>query len=155
MITINKKHLIHTVLGHSYLVFVIFFCIAIIVETMYPVTLSIPYREQGGVLLVIIGTIFIFWAQMNSKKTLHERHTALQSEQAFRHGPYKFLRSPTQAGLFLLISGLGITIDSLWVIIFSIVALIVNILFFIKKQEMILEKRYGQSYKIYKTKVRF
>jgi protein-S-isoprenylcysteine O-methyltransferase Ste14 len=111
--------------------------------------------ENSGVVLVLIGTALIIWAQTNSKKSLHERHTEIATEQAFSHGPYRFLRSPTQAGLFMLIAGLGFTIDNIWVVIFATLALVVNILFFIRKQEMILEKRYGTSYSIYKKKVRF
>jgi protein-S-isoprenylcysteine O-methyltransferase Ste14 len=155
MIKLNKRHLIHTVLGHSYLAFLGFFCLAIFIDTLYPIKINSIYQTYGGIAFVCIGTIFIFWAQMNSKKSLHERHLELNSDQAFQHGPYKFIRTPTQAGIFLLIVGLGFTLDSLWVIIFAVIALVVNVIFFVRKQEMILEKRYGESYKIYKTKVRF
>ncbi len=155
MVRFNKTHLIHTVLGHSYLVFVICFCLAIICDTIIPIRMNSTILENIGVLFVICGTVLIVWAQNNSKKSLHERHTEMNDEKAFSHGPYRFLRSPTQAGLFLLIAGLGFTIDTIWVVIFAIGALIINILFFIRKQEMILEKRYGTSYTLYKNKVRF
>lgn len=124
-------------------------------DQLYPVHLKSEVFEAIGIVAVLCGTLLIAWAQTKRKKSLHERHGEKRSEHAFKHGPYRFLRTPTQIGLFFLILGLGLTIEIFWVPVFALLALIVNIGIFVKKQEHILAKRYGESYRLYKTKVRF
>lgn len=156
MIKISKKHLIHTILGHSYLAFVLFFCGAIFFDQLMPFArIDTPYLEYVGTVLVVFGTVLICWAQVDSQKSLHERHQEVPTEKAFFHGPYKFIRTPTQVGLFFLFLGLGFTLGNVWVIIFSVISIIVNFTIFVKQQEHILTKRYGESYTSYKAKVHF
>lgn len=156
MIKIDKTHLIHVVLGHSYLFYFVLFCIAIVLDIINPLRfIRSQYSLNIGVLLVVLGSLLLFWAQSSSKKSLHERHEEHRSEKAFLHGPYTFLRSPTQVSLLFMFVGLGLVLNSVFVTVAAVISFILSKTVFIKKQESILESRYGESYKAYKTKVPF
>lgn len=155
MIEIKQKHLIHTVLGHSYLLFVLFFCIGIVFDKIFPFPFKNTTVEYIGIGLVFLGTILAFWAQSSSHRSSDTRHTEERDPQSFAYGPYKFTRFPTQVAIFLLNFGFGLATDLLWVSVASVVAIILSFVFFAKKQSDILEKRYGESYKLYRSKVRF
>jgi protein-S-isoprenylcysteine O-methyltransferase Ste14 len=97
----------------------------------------------------------IFWAQRASHISTKARLADDRTHEAFSVGPYAFLRTPTQTSLFLLMFGLGLVVDILWISIFAILSLIINYIIFVKKQDKILLKRYGASYEKYRSKVRF
>lgn len=155
MIEIKQKHLIHTVLGHSYLFFVLFFAVGIVLDKIIPIPFQNTVVEYIGVGLVLVGTALAFWAQTAAYRSSEDRHQQERDENVFARGPYRLTRFPTQIAIFLLNFGFGLATDLLWVSLFSIVALVFNYIFFAKKQSDILEKRYGESYKTYRSKVRF
>ncbi len=151
----NNTHLIHTVLGHAYLLFLVFFCLAIFVNRLYPFEFHSTTLEYIVIVLVFLGTFVIFWAQRASHISTKARLADDRTHEAFSVGPYAFLRTPTQTSLFLLMFGLGLVVDILWISIFAILSLIINYIIFVKKQDKILLKRYGASYEKYRSKVRF
>lgn len=156
MFKINKKHFIHVVLGHSYLFYFVLFAIGIFFDGVKPIQFIHPELAQNvGVFFVFLGSLLMVWSQQSSKKSLHERHEIHRSEKAFFHGPYAYLRNPTQTSLLFMFLGLGLVLNMAFVSIAAVVSFILGRLFFIKKQEAILLDRYGQSYKTYKAKVRF
>lgn len=152
---INPTHLIHTVLGHSYMLFVLFFCLAVFSDQMYPLTFHAPILESVGIVLVLFATLIIFWAQRSGHRSAKVRYDETPDARAFMFGPYAYMRTPTQFALFLLVLGLGFAVDMPWISIFAFVAFIISYTFFIKKQEKILIKRYGAAYESYRSQVRF
>ncbi len=154
-IRINNTHLIHTVLGHSYMVFVFLFCISILLDYVFPLPFNLPILEPIGITLVILGTILIYWAQHSGHRSMNARYEGTRTIKAFMFGPYADIRTPTQTSLFFLVLGLGFVVNMIWVVICAFLAFLVTYMFFIKKQERILIKRYGSAYEAYKQKVRF
>lgn len=155
MIEIKQKHLIHTVLGHSYLFFILFFAIGIVLDKIIPIPFQNTVVEYIGIAFVMIGTLVAFWAQTAAYRSSDERHHQQRDANVFARGPYRITRFPTQLAIFLLNFGFGLATDLLWVSAFSVITLVVSYGFFAKKQSDILEKRYGESYKTYRSKVRF
>lgn len=153
---INKTNLIHVILGHSYLFHFVFLCIGFILDTLYPLSFKSPQvAEYIGLVFVVLGTLLMTWSQQSSKKSLHERHETNPSMMAFFHGPYSFLRSPTQIGLCMMITGLGLVLNAVFITLTAITAFILSKFIFVKKQEKVLESSYGHTYKEYKAKVKF
>jgi protein-S-isoprenylcysteine O-methyltransferase Ste14 len=144
---------VHFILSHSYLVFLF----SVILGAIFDIFVlsnffrHIPYQEIGFI-LIIFGSIVVYWAQRTSGN--YKEHIAKQKgESFFYRGPYKFSRHPTHFGLFIMTLGLAFLINSLFSVIFTILAYLLTKKFFIKKQEKILEKKYGEVYKDYKKKV--
>ncbi|MFN4181420.1 MAG: methyltransferase, partial [Candidatus Paceibacteria bacterium] len=77
------------------------------------------------------------------------------TKEHFYKGPYRYTRTPTHWGLFLLVLGFGLMINAFFITLLTIISFMVTKLVFIKDQENILEQRYGDAYRAYKNKVRF
>jgi protein-S-isoprenylcysteine O-methyltransferase Ste14 len=102
---------------------------------------------------MIISSVLIYWAQSSSAnyKTKTEK---IGSKSYFERGPYKYTRHPTHLGLLILTVGFGLIINSPFSIIFSFIAYLLSIFIFLKKEERLLERKYGETYLNYKKKTR-
>ena len=103
--------------------------------------------------MLITGSVFIYWAQSTSAN-FRKRIEKNENKSHFEFGPYKYLRSPTHFGLFIMTIGYSLIINSLFSIIFTLAAYTITKFFFIKKEEKLLEKKYGEDYAEYKKKVK-
>jgi protein-S-isoprenylcysteine O-methyltransferase Ste14 len=103
-----------------------------------------------GVVFLVLGSVLVLWAQKTS------RNLDIQnlSKESFHKGPYRYTRSPTHVGLFLLVFGFGVMINALFVIIATIIASIIAKFVFLEKQENVLIEKYGTHYLEYKKSVK-
>ena len=69
-------------------------------------------------------------------------------------GPYRFSRNPGYVSLTLLYLGIGFLVNSLWVLLMIVPAVIVIHFGVIKREEGYLEANFGDEYREYKTTVR-
>lgn len=69
-------------------------------------------------------------------------------------GPYRYSRNPMYLGALLLQIGVGLALDSLWVVVFSAPALIVVHYTAVRPEEAYLSERFGEAYEKYKSSVR-
>lgn len=147
---------IHQVLARSYFVFFLFILLGLLLSFFWDAKLFPEVKNDLGFTVLILGTILVFWAQHASRKTKPKRgHADIEiSKQGFIKGPYKFYRSPTHLGVFLLCAGMAILDNSFVVSLTSIIAFIFTRIVFIKKEEKMLEEKYGEAYRHYKKKVR-
>lgn len=148
-----SKGLVHFVLSHSYLVFLASVIVGVVFDIFIPLSFfNYPLYKYGGFVILMAGTAIIFWAQTTSNRFVKD----IKKEKTindFEHGPYRYTRTPTHFGLFIMTLGFSFVIDSLFSIIFLVVASLLGRFVFIKKQEKILESKYGEPYKDYKKKV--
>ncbi|MEI7689068.1 MAG: isoprenylcysteine carboxylmethyltransferase family protein [Candidatus Nomurabacteria bacterium] len=154
----NEVHhisgIIHVLLYHSYVVFLLAIVLGIISDAIFTFG-----KFQGsiyqiiGLLMIIIGTFIVFWAQ---KTTSYKKIEAQKDRDTnfFIKGPYRYTRNPTNFGLSLMSLGLGFIIGSLFSIIFVVITYFISKLIFIKRQDSILEERYGEVFNDYKKKVK-
>ena len=146
------KNKVHKVLAYSYLSFFISFLIGLYLDFIFPLKIFNDYAMASiGILFLLFGTFLILWAQKSSLKLQKEDI----AKEAFYHGPYRYTRSPTHFGLFLLMLGFGIMNNALFIIIFSIISFIIAKFIFLKKEEKILAEKYGTPYLEYKKSVKF
>ncbi len=68
-------------------------------------------------------------------------------------GPYKYARNPMYIGAIILVIGFGLYIQSISIVLFSLVFLVIAHLFVFFVEEPGLENRFGQSYLDYKKSV--
>jgi len=148
----SRPKRVHHVLAHSYLLFFIFLLISITLDLRFPLKLfpSASFLPIGIVLL-ILSSALIFWAQHTSRKL----ESGSLTTESFCRGPYRYSRSPTHWGLFLLMFGFGVVVNAAFVVFFTVISFLVTKFFFIREEEKILAQKYGASYLEYQKKVRF
>lgn len=149
-----QNGMVHFILVHSYLIFLFSIILGVFFDTFLKEKMySSHIFSNIGILMLILGTILIYWAQKTSSN-YQERKITDEKKSIFEFGPYQYSRSPTHFGLFIMALGFSLIINSLFSIIFTILAYIITKLFFLRKEEKILEKKYGEIYTDYKKKIK-
>ena len=69
-------------------------------------------------------------------------------------GPYRFTRNPMYVGLAALYAGVTLLVDSLWPLLLLPVVLVVIRWRVITREEAYLERKFGDAYRAYTTRVR-
>lgn len=144
---------VHKVLAHSYMSYLFALLFGFIFGIIWPVKVFSfhPWILNVSSLVLLLSSLLILWAQ-NSSKKFNKKEI---SKESFMRGPYRFMRNPTNNGLFLASISFGIIINSIFIIIFSIIALVFSVFIFLKQESVILEKKYGSAYLAYKKSVKF
>lgn len=152
---INKSFLVHTVLGHSYLVYFATLLLGLLIDTKFALRFQLPFLTSIGFVLLFVGPALILWAQHTSHKLAVKQITINPTTlvRDFLKGPYTFSRSPTHLGLFLMIIGLGFLFNSISIVATTILAFILTKYIFVPKQESLLGEKYGEEYRAYKKQV--
>jgi len=150
---LSKKGIIHFVLIHSYLIYFFAIILAVFFDIFIPTTFfQNPVFQEIGIILIILGTVLVFWAQSSSNSSSKKTNFKNLTVKSFENGPYKYFPNPTHLGLFIMTLGLGFIINSPFSIVFVIIAHILVRLIFVEKQEKLLERKYGKTYLKYKNK---
>src|ERR1035437_10201 len=148
-----RDGMIHFILSNSYTIFLFAVVLGVIFDMIVPIDIfNTPIYQYGGLILIMIGSILVYWAQSSSYHSKVEMKKD-KTERNFAKGPYKYSRNPTHIGLTLLTLGLGFVINSLFSVIFIIITSLITKAIFLKKEEDLLEEEYGQVYTDYKKKV--
>ena len=143
---------VHRVLADSYTVYLLAFVLGLFFSAGWPIKIfQNDLLVNVSAVILFLSSFLILWAQRSSKKFNKEDLT----KESFENGPYRFTRNPTNLGLFLSIVSFGIIINSFFVVLFSLIAFFISRLVFIKKEEKLLDKKYGDPYLEYKKVVRF
>ena len=148
----QKEQTVHEVLIESYSWYFLFFLTGVIIDIIFPVKFLPPFVfAPSGLLIAIASSFLIFWAQKSSRNLDVKNLT----KETFSKGPYKYMRNPTQLGLFLLLLGLGMMVNAAYLILFTMIYFLTAERIFIKREERILEKKYGKPFIEYKESLRF
>jgi protein-S-isoprenylcysteine O-methyltransferase Ste14 len=155
MVRINKSFLVHTVLGHSYLVYFASLILGMLIDLKWALHFDLPALIPLGYALLFLGPALIIWAQHTSnvlaaRQLIEQKDTRTHD---FFKGPYMFTRSPTHLGLFTMIIGLGFIFNSFAIVSTTLLAFVLTKIFFLRKEEELLSEKYGQEYEDYKAKV--
>lgn len=147
-----QKQSVHKVLAHSHSAQFVLFLFAVFLDLRFGIKI---FWNSGfvifGVILLIFGSFFIFWAQYTS----HHLDKKNITKESFARGPYRYIRNPTNFGIFFMMLGFGITVNSFFVILFSFISSLVVKFIFLEKEEKILSAKYGAPYLEYKKSVKF
>ena len=109
--------------------------------------------QAGGLLLLLgvllLGTCAAFFARSDTPI-----QTSQPSRALVRNGPFRFSRNPIYIALFILYIGLILLINSWWGILFLPLLYLIMTYGVIMREEVYLEKKFGQEYLDYKRQVR-
>ena len=117
--------------------------------------LAVPERYLvGGLIAVAAIVIFIVWPFLQFKKSGQDPAPWTPTPEIVVAGPYKFTRNPMYLGMILFCIGFAIILSEVWILILTPLCgwMIYNIA--IKREEVYLEEKFGDSYRAYKRRVR-
>ena len=114
---------------------------------------SVP-RIWAGAAVVAVGLALGIWAIATIRKAGSRIETSQPTTTIVAHGPYRFTRNPIYLGMFLGQTGLAIGFDSLWILITLIPFYLVLRYGVVAREEAYLERKFGDVYLGYKSRVR-
>lgn len=148
-----KDGMVHLILSHSYVIFLMAVIFGAIFHNLFNFNIFSGYiYNYIGFFMIIGGSLLIYWAQSTSGCVQKEKGNE-RTEKDFERGPYKYSRNPTHIGLTVMTLGLALILNSFFTIVFLVIASFITKLIFVKKEEKLLERKYGQVYCDYKKKV--
>ena len=114
---------------------------------------SIIFRFLGIILTIAAILLFVKSVRIFNlrKEKLHPRSI---STQIFKDGPFQFSRNPIYLAMFVLLIGVGLTLNSFWFLYSGLVVAIMIHYGVIIPEENSLEKEFGKDYLEYKKTVR-
>ena len=114
---------------------------------------SIIFRFLGIILTIAAILLFVKSVRIFNlrKEKIHPRSI---STQIFKDGPFQFSRNPIYLAMFVLLIGVGLTLNSLWFLYSGLVVAIMIHYGVIIPEENYLEKEFGKDYLEYKKTVR-
>ena len=151
----SRENLVHVVLGHSYLIYFVGVIFGAGLQAVLGYELTDTRLNGLGAALIVIGTIVMLWAQNTSRQTHEIRLGKDIVHDDFYRGPYRFTRSPTHLSLGLVVIGLAFVFNSLAMLTTAIITFLITRYVFIRKEEILLERKYGEPYLAYKKRVRY
>jgi len=69
-------------------------------------------------------------------------------------GPFRFTRNPLYLGLTGLYAGVALLVDALWPLLLLVPLLVIVKWGVIHREERYLEAKFGETYRLYKARVR-
>ena len=123
--------------------------------------LLIPLRLFGktgtghlvGWPVFVLGVALALWAERTLKKYGVEPGFK-PVPQIVSSGPYAFSRNPMYLATSLLYMGVSLALNSIWPMVFLPLILLILHFAVITREELYLEKVFGQEYQHYRSKVR-
>jgi len=107
----------------------------------------------GAVLFIISWVIFI-WAVVTMRQGGASVPTSLPTDAIVRRGPYRWSRNPIYLAMVLLVTSIGIGINSLWFIGLAAAMVVLLQAGVIVREEKYLAGKFGAAYLDYKASVR-
>lgn len=112
---------------------------------------AIRWLLAAGALIIALGALLRTWATAYLKSdVVHD--TALHSDELVADGPYRYLRNPLYAGVFLMNIGLGLLASRLGYVFIICVALVFYWRLLLREEAELLATQ-GESYARYQRAV--
>ena len=118
-----------------------------------------PIFGQGaavwpGLALVALGVGFAIWGRRTMQAGGTNIDPTLPTTAIVTSGPFRFSRNPLYLALTLLYLGLTLAFNTWWGVVVLVPLLIIMHRGVVLREERYLEKKFGQSYRQYRSTVR-
>jgi protein-S-isoprenylcysteine O-methyltransferase Ste14 len=107
----------------------------------------------GGAVFVLALALFA-WAIATITRSGSNVPTNMPTITIVETGPFRFTRNPIYLGMFLGLIGLTIAFDSLWLLVALVPFVLVIRYGVVAREEAYLERKFGQAYRRYRSRVR-
>ena len=107
-----------------------------------------------GAIVIVLGTAIMppVLARFRRAGTAFDPHKPASA--LITDGPYRFSRNPAYVALTLWYLGIGLLLNSGWVLLLTIVPVFIMDRWAIPREERHLEEKFDQEYILYKARVR-
>lgn len=121
-------------------------------------SLAIPLFPSGlewpGNALMWVSALLALWATFFMGRARTNINPLRPTTALVTSGPYRFSRNPMSVALVVLYLGLSVRIDTLWPLLLLLPLLIVFHFGVIQREERYLERKFGDTYRNYRSAVR-
>src|SRR5947209_8873505 len=107
-----------------------------------------------GLALVALGVGTAIWGRQTMRAAGTNINPALPATVIVSSGPFRFSRNPLYLALTLLYLGLTLAFNTWWGIVVLVPLLIIMHRGVVLREERYLERKFGESYRQYRSKVR-
>lgn len=107
----------------------------------------------GGLVFALALALFA-WAIVTMTRAGSSVPTNLPTATIVESGPYRFTRNPIYLGMLLGLIGLAIAFDNLWLLATLVPFALVIRYGVVAREEAYLERKFGDAYRGYRSRVR-
>ncbi|MBL8099911.1 MAG: isoprenylcysteine carboxylmethyltransferase family protein [Anaerolineales bacterium] len=140
---------------HPPVLTLIFLVIAYLAKRFIPLPFDVPaWLQTFGFILVVSGFLLALaaiWEFMKAKTTVNPHGSV---SNIISSGIFRFTRNPIYLGFVLMLIGFPLYFDTYWGIILAPVLILCFNTLVIQHEEAYLEKKFGEQYTSYKSRVR-
>lgn len=146
------------VVGRPILFFPGAILVGLAVDRLLPAPFAIP--QAGGVSWIVAGALILIGLVLFAAgvRDFSRAATPLPTNQPARvlvtTGIYRWMRNPIYLGFFLVYGGIGVALRSPSILILTLPLAVAVRYGVIAREEAYLERRFGDTYRDYKTRVR-
>ena len=130
--------------------------IGLLLDWFLPATF-VPFiirRGWAGGTIVLLALALAAWAIIAMTRAGSSVPTNEPTTAIVEQGPYRFSRNPIYLAMFLLQIGLAVWIDTLWLLAALAIFAIVIRVGVVAREEAYLERKFGDTYRAYRSRVR-
>jgi protein-S-isoprenylcysteine O-methyltransferase Ste14 len=137
------------------IVFLLFTLLAYGFHYLHPIEISsMPNLLTIGAFITILGFVIIFIATHSFKRAQTNIEPWKPTVRIISSGIFAYSRNPIYVAFCIITVGIGLILNSFWVVSSFIPSIIVIFFIAIKREEVYLENKFGQEYLSYKENVR-
>jgi protein-S-isoprenylcysteine O-methyltransferase Ste14 len=137
------------------IVFLLFMLLAYSFHYLHPLEINnMPNLFIIGAFITILGFVIIFVATQSFKQAQTNVEPWKPTVRIISSGIFTYSRNPIYVAFCIITVGIGIILNSFWIILSFIPSIVVIFFIAIKKEELYLENKFGQEYLSYKENVR-
>ena len=107
-----------------------------------------------GAIVFALALVLVVWAIATMTRAGSNVPTRLPTTTIVETGPYHFTRNPIYLGMVLGLIGLALAFDGLWLLVMLVPFALVIRYGVIAREEAYLERKFGEVYLSYKSRVR-
>jgi protein-S-isoprenylcysteine O-methyltransferase Ste14 len=119
-----------------------------------PARFESPWLWALGLVLIAGGAALVITAAQYFRRAGTSVPTWRPTTALVPTGPYRFTRNPIYIGLSAIYLGIAALAGSLWIALLVVPALLVLHFGVVLREEAYLERRFGEEYRAYRTRVR-
>ena len=107
-----------------------------------------------GVMVFVLALALVAWAIVTITRAGSNVPTNVPTTTIVETGPYRFTRNPIYLGMCLGLIGLAIAFDNLWLLMMLMPFALVIRYGVVAREEAYLERKFGDVYRGYRSRVR-
>ena len=119
-----------------------------------PPRLPVPMAQVLGAAFIGSGILISIWAVRTMRSRGASPDALRPPATLLTTGAFGFSRNPIYLGFVLFYAGVGLLLNSLWIVLLTPAVVVALTLEIIVRDERLLEKRFGDEFDTYRAKVR-